>query len=69
MVNNTEKSSKEIIPNILPWITFKRDPENIVKEHVAVAWIELQPNDLYIGIKNKPPPSPIPLKIPVNILF
>jgi len=50
-------------------MTFSREPENMVNEHVAAACIGLQPRVLYIGIKNIPPPSPIPLKRPVNKLF
>ena len=65
----TIKSSNLIIPNKMPCITFKSEPEKIVKEQVAAAWIGLQPNALYIGIKKSPPPNPIPLNKPVRQLF
>lgn len=68
-VNKTKKSSNPIIPNIMPCITFNNELEKIVNEHVAVAWIELHPKDLYAGIKKNPPPLPKPLNIPANKLL
>lgn len=67
--NSIVKSSKPMIPKRTPWMTLSNDPDKIVNEQVAAAWIGLHPKALYMGIKNSPPPKPIPLKIPVKKLF
>ncbi len=56
-------------PRRIPWITLSKDPDKIVNEQVAAAWIGLHPKALYIGIKKIPPPNPSPLKIPVKNPF
>lgn len=58
IVNSTAKSSTPMTPKRTPWMTLSNEPEKIVNEQVAAAWIELHPRDLYMGIRKIPPPKP-----------
>lgn len=69
IVNRVRKSLRPMNPKRLPWITFKSELEKMVNAQVAAAWIPLQPRDLYMGMRKRPPPSPMPLKSPAMQLI